>query len=104
MVTTANTSGLVRSAIAAQGLLSKLCTGKDYSNPRVADFSNLSKPFEDMYDRSKIPRMPWYDFYDFSQRLRQIILRRHDVSMQVIGQPARDLARHFVQRHVVSLL
>jgi phosphatidylserine/phosphatidylglycerophosphate/cardiolipin synthase-like enzyme len=23
---------------------------------------------------------------------------RHDVSMQVIGQPARDLARHFVQR------
>jgi phospholipase D1/2 len=22
----------------------------------------------------------------------------HDVSMQVIGQPARDLARHFVQR------
>ncbi|TBU47403.1 phospholipase D [Dichomitus squalens] len=55
--------------------------GKDYSNPRVSDFHTLNKPFDDMYDRSKIPRMPW-----------------HDVSMQVVGQPARDLARHFVQR------
>ncbi|GLB38253.1 putative phospholipase [Lyophyllum shimeji] len=55
--------------------------GKDYSNPRLSDFYNLNKPEEDMYDRSKIPRMPW-----------------HDVSMQVVGQPARDLARHFVQR------
>ncbi|KIP01912.1 hypothetical protein PHLGIDRAFT_96565 [Phlebiopsis gigantea 11061_1 CR5-6] len=55
--------------------------GKDYSNPRVTDFHTLSKPFEDMYDRSKVPRMPW-----------------HDVSMQIVGQPARDLARHFVQR------
>jgi hypothetical protein len=25
---------------------------------------------------------------------------RHDVSMQMIGQPARDIARHFVQRSV----
>ncbi|KAF8073861.1 phospholipase D [Lyophyllum atratum] len=55
--------------------------GKDYSNPRLSDFYNLHKPEEDMYDRSKIPRMPW-----------------HDVAMQVVGQPARDLARHFVQR------
>ncbi|TCD69038.1 Phospholipase D1 [Steccherinum ochraceum] len=55
--------------------------GKDYSNPRIMDFHNLNKPAEDMYDRSKVPRMPW-----------------HDVSMQVVGQPARDLARHFVQR------
>ncbi|KAI0366603.1 phospholipase D [Pilatotrama ljubarskyi] len=55
--------------------------GKDYSNPRVLDFHALNKPHEDMYDRSKVPRMPW-----------------HDVSMQVVGQPARDLARHFVQR------
>lgn len=23
---------------------------------------------------------------------------RHDVAMQVVGQPARDLARHFVER------
>ncbi|GJE88360.1 phospholipase D1 [Phanerochaete sordida] len=56
-------------------------TGKDYSNPRVTDFHALNKPFEDMYDRTKVPRMPW-----------------HDVSMQIVGQPARDLARHFVQR------
>lgn len=25
-------------------------------------------------------------------------MSRHDVAMQVVGQPARDLARHFVQR------
>ncbi|EGO24033.1 hypothetical protein SERLADRAFT_362129 [Serpula lacrymans var. lacrymans S7.9] len=55
--------------------------GKDYSNPRIMDFHTLSKPEEDMYDRSKVPRMPW-----------------HDVGMQVVGQPARDLARHFVER------
>ncbi|KAF9565693.1 phospholipase D [Agrocybe pediades] len=55
--------------------------GKDYSNPRLSDFYNLSKPEEDMYDRTKVARMPW-----------------HDVAMQIVGQPARDLARHFVQR------
>ncbi|KAI0826732.1 phospholipase D [Trametes gibbosa] len=55
--------------------------GKDYSNPRILDFHTLNKPDEDMYDRGKVPRMPW-----------------HDVSMQVVGQPARDVARHFVQR------
>ncbi|KAM3579992.1 Phospholipase D1 [Umbelopsis sp. WA50703] len=55
--------------------------GKDYSNPRILDFHTLDKPEEDNMDRSKIPRMPW-----------------HDISMQVVGQPARDVARHFVQR------
>ncbi|KAI0084789.1 phospholipase D [Irpex rosettiformis] len=55
--------------------------GKDYSNPRVLDFHTLNKPQEDMYDRTKVPRMPW-----------------HDVAMQIVGQPARDLSRHFVQR------
>ena len=59
----------------------QLWAGKDYSNPRVQDFYALDKPYEEMYDRSKVPRMPW-----------------HDISMQVVGQPARDLARHFVQR------
>ena len=34
-----------------------------------------------MYDRGRVPRMPW-----------------HDVGMQVVGQPARDLARHFTER------
>ena len=33
--------------------------GKDYSNPRVLDFHTLNKPHEDMYDRTKVPRMPW---------------------------------------------
>ncbi|ATY65422.1 phospholipase D1 [Cordyceps militaris] len=55
--------------------------GKDYSNPRVQDFFRLAEPYEEMYDRSKVPRMPW-----------------HDIGMQVVGQPARDLTRHFVQR------
>ena len=36
--------------------------GKDYSNPRMSDFYGLDKPDEDMYDRMKIPRMPWYMF------------------------------------------
>jgi len=35
-------------------------SGKDYSNPRILDFHTLNKPEEDMYDRSKIPRMPWF--------------------------------------------
>jgi len=55
--------------------------GKDYSNPRVQDFYNLDRPYEEMYDRTRVPRMPW-----------------HDISMQIVGQPARDVARHFVQR------
>ena len=59
----------------------QLFPGKDYSNPRVQDFYALDKPYEEMYDRTKVPRMPW-----------------HDISMQVVGQPARDLTRHFVQR------
>ncbi|KAF7346165.1 Phospholipase [Mycena sanguinolenta] len=69
-------------AFAARVSLSSIYfTGKDYSNPRLADFHTLHKPDEDMYDRAKVPRMPW-----------------HDVAMQVVGQPARDLCRHFVQR------
>ena len=59
----------------------QLWPGKDYSNPRVQDFFALDKPYEEMYNRSKTARMPW-----------------HDISMQVVGQPARDLTRHFVQR------
>lgn len=53
-------SGLVRRFVPSMLLLyfSQL-TGKDYSNPRISDFYNLNKPEEDMYDRTKIPRMPW---------------------------------------------
>lgn len=59
----------------------QLWPGKDYSNPRIQDFYDLDKPYEEMYDRNVFPRMPW-----------------HDISMHVVGQPARDLTRHFVQR------
>ncbi|EAZ63080.2 phospholipase D [Scheffersomyces stipitis CBS 6054] len=55
--------------------------GKDYSNPRVKDFFGLERPYESMYDRNVVPRMPW-----------------HDVHMVTSGKVARDLARHFVQR------
>ncbi len=55
--------------------------GKDYSNPRVKDFFDLHKPYESMYDREEVPRMPW-----------------HDVHMVTSGKIASDLARHFVQR------
>ncbi|AOA63902.1 Phospholipase D [Komagataella phaffii CBS 7435] len=55
--------------------------GKDYSNPRVKDFYALEKPYDDMYNREEVPRMPW-----------------HDVHMASSGQIARDLSRHFVQR------
>ncbi|KAG9245280.1 phospholipase-like protein D1 [Calycina marina] len=65
----------------------QLWPGKDYSNPRVQDFFKLNEPYAEMYDRTKTPRMPW-----------------HDISMQVIGQPARDLTRHFVQRWNYVLL
>ncbi|KAL2758247.1 hypothetical protein ACRALDRAFT_2025867 [Sodiomyces alcalophilus JCM 7366] len=59
----------------------QLFPGKDYSNPREQDFFKLNEPYEEMYDRTRVARMPW-----------------HDIGMQVVGQPARDLTRHFVQR------
>ena len=59
----------------------QLWPGKDYSNPREQDFHDLDKPYEEMYNRTRIARMPW-----------------HDIHMQIVGQPARDLTRHFVQR------
>ncbi|KAG0323947.1 Phospholipase D1 [Dissophora globulifera] len=55
--------------------------GQDYSNPRIKDFCDLSKPDVDQIDRAENPRMPW-----------------HDVGLQILGQPARDVARHFIQR------
>lgn len=55
--------------------------GQDYANERVKEWSVLNRPEEDLFPRDKYPRMPW-----------------HDVGMQLVGQPARDLARHFIQR------
>jgi phospholipase D1/2 len=56
--------------------------GKDFFNPFIKDLIELEKPFEDMYDRSKEPRMPW-----------------HDIASAVYGPAARDVARHFIQRY-----
>ncbi|KAF9354805.1 Phospholipase D1 [Mortierella sp. AD094] len=55
--------------------------GQDYSNPRIKDFCDLSKPDVDSLIRTENPRMPW-----------------HDVGLQILGQPSRDVARHFIQR------
>lgn len=77
-------------------------SGKDYSNPRILDFYNLHKPDEDMYDRTTSPRMPWF-VVSYSRMVSRLILSRHDVGLQVVGQPARDLARHFVQRYFYLL-
>ncbi|CAI8009389.1 Phospholipase D2 [Geodia barretti] len=56
--------------------------GKDFYNPFIKDFVELNKPFDEGYDRSKEPRMPW-----------------HDIASAVYGPAARDVARHFIQRH-----
>ncbi|KAK3821164.1 MAG: hypothetical protein J3Q66DRAFT_366907 [Benniella sp.] len=55
--------------------------GQDYSNPRIKDFVNVKDYNTDLIERKLLPRMPW-----------------HDVSLGVAGPPARDIARHFVQR------
>lgn len=55
--------------------------GKDYSNPRVKDFIEVHQPEKDLIDREEVPRMPW-----------------HDCHSRLEGQPARDVARHFIQR------
>ncbi|XP_066118987.1 phospholipase D2 isoform X2 [Saccopteryx bilineata] len=55
--------------------------GKDYSNLITKDWTQLDRPFEDFIDRKTTPRMPW-----------------RDVGVVVHGPPARDLARHFIQR------
>uniref|UniRef100_A0A8C4MG32 Phospholipase n=1 Tax=Equus asinus asinus TaxID=83772 RepID=A0A8C4MG32_EQUAS len=55
--------------------------GKDYSNLITKDWVQLDRPFEDFIDRETTPRMPW-----------------RDVGVVIHGPPARDLARHFIQR------
>lgn len=48
------------SSVSTSEFFAYMLPGKDYSNPRSRDFYDLHKPFEDMHDRSKIPRMPWF--------------------------------------------
>ncbi|KAJ1774557.1 hypothetical protein LPJ67_006806, partial [Coemansia sp. RSA 1938] len=55
--------------------------GQDYNNARIHDFANVNDYEDTLIDRRTTPRMPW-----------------HDVHMAMIGQPARDVARHFIQR------
>lgn len=56
-------------------------TGLDYSNPRIRDFRNVIQHTTAIVDRTTVPRMPW-----------------HDVHIRITGDPARDLARHFIER------
>lgn len=55
--------------------------GQDYNNARIHDFADVNEYWDTLIDRRNTPRMPW-----------------HDVHMAMIGQPARDVARHFIQR------
>ncbi|KAF9378152.1 hypothetical protein CPC16_011439 [Podila verticillata] len=55
--------------------------GVDYSNPRIKDFVNVKDYNSDLIEKKLLARMPW-----------------HDVSVGMAGKPARDIARHFVQR------
>ncbi|KAF7563030.1 hypothetical protein G7046_g1119 [Stylonectria norvegica] len=49
----------------------QLFPGKDYSNPRVQDFFRLNEPYEEMYDRGRVPRMPWHDRWNYLRRGRK---------------------------------
>ncbi|CAB3404351.1 unnamed protein product [Caenorhabditis bovis] len=59
----------------------KLWYGKDYVNYIAKDFVEVDMPFHDFIDRGTTPRMPW-----------------HDIHSVTFGSPARDIARHFIQR------
>lgn len=76
MYTDENHLGPMRNGAEAQ-----IWPGQDYANERVMEWHDLSKPEKDLFARDKFPRMPW-----------------HDVGLQIVGQPARDLCRHFMQR------
>lgn len=55
--------------------------GKDYSNVYVEDIKQIDEYSKDQFSRTEVPRMPW-----------------RDQGLMVIGESARDLARHFIQR------
>ncbi|KFM64835.1 Phospholipase D1, partial [Stegodyphus mimosarum] len=59
----------------------RLWHGKDYVNFICRDFENLHQPYTDIIDRKTTPRMPW-----------------HDIGLFLQGEPARDIARHFIIR------
>mmetsp|Transcript_4943 Transcript_4943/g.9266 ORF Transcript_4943/g.9266 Transcript_4943/m.9266 type:complete len:1030 (+) Transcript_4943:37-3126(+) len=61
--------------------------GIDYSNSRVADFTEVQNWQRDSIDRNAVPRMPW-----------------HDIAMSVKGKVASDIALHFIElwNHVMT--
>lgn len=54
--------------------------GQDYSNPRTKDFVDV-RSNGDTLDRRQQPRMPW-----------------QDIQCMLLGRPARDVARHCIER------
>lgn len=59
---------------------SLLWPGQDYSNPRIRDFEEVRLD-KDILDRNAQQRMPW-----------------HDIHCMLLGRPARDVARHCIER------
>ena len=37
--------------------------GRTNFSHRIKDFIEVDKPFEDLQDRTKLPRMPWHDIH-----------------------------------------
>ncbi|KAI9496363.1 hypothetical protein BDB00DRAFT_758785, partial [Zychaea mexicana] len=67
---------------AADGeMFPEIFPGQDYSNPRIQDFVNVRKYALETVDKRRIARMPW-----------------HDIHTGMVGRPARDVARHFIER------
>jgi len=54
--------------------------GIDFVNLRTSDFRNVRDFNKCTIDKMVQPRMPW-----------------HDIAMRVVGEPTRDLSRHFIQ-------
>ena len=54
--------------------------GIDYSNSRISDFINVKNFEKSLIDRKTTPRLPW-----------------HDIAIKVIGDPVKDMVRHFIQ-------
>lgn len=54
--------------------------GQDYSNARTCDFTDI-RTNADILDRAEQPRMPWQDLH-----------------CMLLGKPARDVARHCIER------
>jgi phospholipase D1/2 len=54
--------------------------GIDYSNSRIADFTDVQRWSRDSIDRNTVPRMPW-----------------HDIALKVSGRAAVDVGLHFIE-------